>query len=122
MYGRRVGRLVNGRKIKVGVVFECPDAEYVKIADSPEVAAAAAEEGMDVDQITGMAVMPFAQLTVFRRGGHVESSTLLTKDELIRHIYEARAILKSMDKAAELADEHWAGYRKGVRRTSGDES
>lgn len=112
---------MNGRKIKVGIIFECPDEEFVRMAGSPEVAAAAAAEGMSVDEATGMSALAFAQLTVFRRGGHVESSTILTKDELIRHIYEARAVLKSMDRAAELADREWAGYRKGVRRVNSDE-
>ena len=112
-------KLSNGRKVKVGIVFECPEDEFIELAQDPDVKVAVAEEHgeqADIDKAMGLQVSSFAQLTIVRRGGFTEASVFMTKGELIKHIYEARAVLRSMDEAARLADREWAGYRKGLRR------
>lgn len=96
-----------GRRIKVGIVFESPEDDMLSVTF---------EEGDQAEFDKACKVTPFVQLTVTRRGGHAEAVVTMSKDELRRHVYESRAVLKSMDAAAELADREWARYRKGLRR------
>ena len=42
----------------------------------------------------------------------------MTEDELRKHIYECRAVLKSMNQFSNLVDVEMREYRKGVRRKS----
>ena len=115
--------LSNGRRLKVGLVFEHPDDDNIALTASPEARAAVAEgmlkgemtpEAMDLEM--GMAVTAMAQLTITTKAGVAETSVYMTKGELIRHAYECRAIIKSMDRAAQMADGEWKGYREEIRR------
>lgn len=115
--------LSNGRLLDVGMSFICPDDEHIALTASPEAQAAVVEglmthevTGDVIDRETGMNVTSVAKMTVSNRAGIPESTLYMSKIELIRHIYECRAILKSMDRAADLVDDEWKGYRERVRR------
>ena len=99
-----------GRTVTVGMNFVSPDDDALAFQFDNQ---AEADEALKVTA--------FGQLTVTRRGGHVEAVVYMTKDELRRHVFEARAVLKSMDEAARLADREWARYREGVRRKQNDQ-
>lgn len=101
-----------GRRVKIGIVFESPEDDMLTIDF---------EEGSQAEFDKACMVTAFAQMTVTRRGGHAEAVVTMSKDELRRHIYESRAVLKSMDAAAKLADREWARYRVGVRRKQNDQ-
>jgi hypothetical protein len=115
-----------GRRVKVGVVFECPDDEYVSLASDPDAKVGLAEElkttAIDdavVDREMGLSVTPIAQLTVTRLDGQCESAVFMTKEQLVRLAYECRAVVQTMNEAAKLADRHWAEYRRGVMKREG---
>lgn len=115
--------LSHNRKIKMAMTFENPDDEFVAMTASPEAMAAVAEGLMKhevtpevLDRETGMQLTPMAQMTVLREDGVVETSVFMTKRDLIQHVYECRSILKTMDRAAKLADEEMRVYREQVRR------
>lgn len=98
--------LAGNRVMKVSLAYECVDEEVVKMAE--EAATEAPGEDM------GLKAMPLAQVTVLTAEGHVETSVFMTGDELIRHVYECRAILKAMDAGRDAADGEWALWRKRV--------
>jgi hypothetical protein len=107
----------------MAMTFESPDDEFVAMTASPEAMAAVAEGLMKheitpevLDRETGMELTPMAQMTVLREDGAVEASVFMSKRDLIQHIYECRSILKTMDRAAKLADEEMRVYRDQVRR------
>ena len=115
--------LSNNRPIDVGLSFVCPEDDIIAMTAGPEVQAALAESlqtrevtNDTVDRETGMKVMPLAKITVTTRAGVPESVLFMNKQELIRHAYACRAIIKSMDRAAELADGEWREYREEIRR------
>lgn len=115
--------LTPGFKIKVGVSFEHPDDESVKMTADPETLAVAAQGLMTheitpelLDQEMGLKCEPMATLTVLAKHSMADSRPLfMTKDELRRHIYECTAVLKSMDSFAGKVDEHMIQYRKKMR-------
>ena len=113
--------LGGGRRVKVSMTFEAVDDEIVSMAMDPEVRIQLARDlrtrDVDdevVDREMGIKVTPLAQITVTREDGAVETSVFMTKDELKHHIFEARAILHTLDPAADLADGVWAKYRRGL--------
>ena len=71
--------------VKVGIVFEFPATEA--LADEPRAAA-------------------MAQVSLLCDNGDIVSG-LLTHDELLRLICEARAVAKNMDKVAEMVGSEW---------------
>jgi len=83
---------------KVGVIFEFPASE--SLADAQKTAS-------------------MAQLSLLCDDGQVFSA-LLTRDELLRHICEARAVVKNMDKFAEMVGEEWK--KTYARHQSADSS
>lgn len=95
--------LSGGRKIKVGMLFEHPEDEILDMADEVEAGVSDVDMGLDTSA--------FAHVCVFTAEGLVESSVVMTRERLTRFIYEARAVVKSMDRAARLADETWGSYR-----------
>ena len=115
--------LSGGRKVKVGMVFECPDDEFISLASNPEARAELAEgfktKDLDtaiVDREMGLNVTPIAQLTITCVDGKCESSVFMTKEQLVRLAYECRAVVQTMNDAAKLADSQWAEYRRGVMK------
>lgn len=120
--------LSNGRTIMMGMGFVPPPDEVIAMADSPELLEQAARERPNeelsqklVDEIVGIKVTPVAMLTVSRENGDVETVVHMNRDELRRHIYDAKAVYDSMEKAADMADETWARYRERVRKEARDE-
>lgn len=95
-----------GRKVKIGAITEIPDDKT--ILDTHFENEAQAEEALKSTS--------FAQMVTTRRGGHVESVVYMDEDELLRHIFEARSVLKAMREFAKLADREWSRYHKGRRK------
>lgn len=122
-----MGRLVSlelsgNRTLRVGMVFVCPDDETLilsgaeaKIQVAERLKTRDVDDGI-LDLEMGLKVMPFAQVTVSTADGAAEASVYMTKDDLRRHVVEARAILRTMDAAAELADAEWVRYRSETRK------
>lgn len=117
-------KLSPGSKIKIGVTFETPDDEFIALGGTEDAKVAIAEGLMThevtdqlIDREMGLKSMPIAQLTVTHKSPVSEDRTVfMTEDELRRHIYECRAVLKSMAQFSDLVDVEMKEYRKGVRR------
>lgn len=95
------------RKIKVAMVFEHPGDEALTMAS----------ETTESYEELGLTTASMAQVTVFREEtGEIESSVFLSLDELRRHVFEARTIMRTLDEARKLVDGEWKGYRDAARR------
>jgi len=90
-------KLSGNRRVKVGMTFECPDDEFLRMSDE------------DVP-ITGLGYM-----SITKEDGSVESAVFLTKEDLERHVYETKAILKSLEEATAIVDRQWQGFKKRRR-------
>ena len=72
--------------VKVAMVFEFPASEA--LADEPRTAA-------------------LAQVSLICDNGDIVGSQLLTHEELLRMICEARAVAKVMGRVSEMVGEEW---------------
>lgn len=119
-------KLSPGQKVKVGVTFETPDDQFISMGADEDAKVAIAEGLMTyevtdelIDKEMGLKATPIVQLTVTHKSPVTEDRTVfMTEDELRRHIYECRAVLKSMNQFSNLVDVEMKEYRKGVRRKS----
>lgn len=119
--------LSGGRRITLGIKFTMPDREHVQMAFGEEADAQAAimasEAGLmptpeNIDKMKGVALTPYASLSVHDADERIETEVHMSKEELLQHIYAARAVYESMDKAGREADKTWAKYREKLSGSS----
>jgi hypothetical protein len=114
--------LSHGRRLMMSVgLVHCTDEE-IDMSRDPDVAAQAAREAPGeaatselIDKVMGLLPTPMAVLTVTADTGRPEAHVFLTREELLRHIAECRAIYVAMPEAAKAGDAEWSKYRETVR-------
>jgi hypothetical protein len=117
-------QLTKGRKVKMGLTFEAPDDIFIAQTADPEVRATAVEGAMShemtpelIDEAMGMSSMPMVTMIVMSKSVITDDVVLcMTTDELRRHIFECKAVLKASGAFGGLVDDTMKDYVKGVRK------
>jgi hypothetical protein len=91
--------------MRVAVLLLPPPSETMAMTDE--------SSGVEDD---GMALVPGAQITVWGEDGRVETSLVMTRDELARHVTDCRAVYDSMQAVADASRSRWDRYHQAMKK------
>lgn len=95
---------MSSKVMRVAVLLLPPAADAMAMTDESSV-----DDG-------SMALVPGAQITVWGEDGRVETSLVMTRDELARHVTDCRAVYDSMQAVADASRSRWDRYHQAVKK------